>query len=73
MSEVRRYSWLGKDMTEEEKLFESHGFTVKKPTMPEPEKCTGVMGLVRDLAVRPDFWFDVLIWPISIPLHLFTG
>ena len=46
-----------------------------QPCPPElaPYKCTGVSGLIGDLAVRPDFWLEVLAWPISAPLMLFGG
>ena len=47
-------------------LLSNPGYFKPCPPTLAPYKCTGVMGLVRDLAVRPDFWLQVLVWPLTL-------
>jgi len=53
-------------------LISNPGYLQPCPPDLAPYKCIGVTGLIKDLAVRPDFWFDVLTWPISLPIKFFA-
>lgn len=46
------------------------GYLQSCPPELAPYKCVGVSGLIKGLAVRSDFWGEVLTWPISVPLML---
>ena len=70
MSEVKRYSWIGKDMVEEEKLFESHGFKVKKPTTPEPEIKIGYSQRIDVLADNLKAYLDPAQASLAIPENI---
>jgi len=54
-------------------LLSNPGYLMPCPPTVAPYKCTGVAGLVKDLAVRPDFWRDVVIWPITLLFYLIAG
>ena len=36
-------------------------------------KCSSPIDLVVDLAGRPDFWFQVLVWPLMLITHFGSG
>jgi len=51
-------------------LLANPGYLKPCPPTLAPYKCTGVVGLVRNLAVRPDFWLQVATWPLTLLLYL---
>ena len=53
-------------------LLSNPGYFKPCPPTVAPYKCPNVMDLVRDLAVRPDFWLQVLVWPLTFITYFGT-
>lgn len=54
-------------------LLSNPGYFRPCPPTVAPYKCPSIMGLVRDLAVRPDFWLEVLVWPLTLITYFGSG
>jgi hypothetical protein len=53
-------------------LLSNLGYFKPCPPIVAPYKCPSVMGLVIDLAVRSDFWLQVLLWPLTLITYFGT-
>ena len=49
------------------------GYFKKCPPTVAQFKCSSSVDLVVDLAGRSDFWFQVLIWPLTLITYLGSG
>lgn len=54
-------------------LISNPGYFRPCPPTVAPYKCTSIMDFVRELAVRPDFWLQVLLWPLTLITYFGSG
>jgi|Deesub1362B_J571_1020462.scaffolds.fasta_scaffold57520_1 hypothetical protein len=53
-------------------LISNPGYLKPCPPTVAPYKCPSVMDLVRNLTVSPDFWLQVLLWPLTLITYFGT-